>query len=101
MLLLLPAGLLVWYAAGSKHRAPLRELPVFGPKGAADAKTHRVPPFRFISQYGDTVSDRTVAGKIYVSEFFFTTCRTICPVMNANLDHIYDQFRHDKDFLIL
>lgn len=40
-------------------------------------------------------------GKIYVAEYFFTTCKSICPVMNDNLKRVYKEFRNRKDFLIL
>lgn len=60
-----------------------------------------VQPFKFINQDGQTVTEKDMAGKIYVAEYFFTTCTGICPDMNKNLKKVYDEFRDEKDFYIL
>lgn len=60
-----------------------------------------VPAFSFIDQNGDTLTDRKTEGKVYVAEFFFTTCKGICPRMNANMRRVYDEFRSEPDFMIL
>ncbi|HMR90774.1 MAG TPA: SCO family protein [Chitinophagaceae bacterium] len=60
-----------------------------------------VQPFAFVNQDGKTVTDKDVTGKIYVSEFFFTTCPGICPIMNANMKKVYESLKQEKDFLIL
>ena len=60
-----------------------------------------VQPFSFVNQDGKTVTDRDVEGKVYVAEYFFTTCRGVCPRLNTNLRRIYDRFKNEKDFLIL
>ena len=44
-----------------------------------------VQPFSFINQDGKTVTDKDVEGKVYVAEYFFTTCQGICPTMNTNM----------------
>ena len=61
----------------------------------------RVLPFAFTNQDGKTVTENDVAGKVFVAEYFFTTCKNICPVMNGNMKTVYDRFKNDKDFLIL
>lgn len=79
-------------------------LPYFGPKNALklnDTTYHRVPAFSFVNQHGEITDTTTVEGKIYVSEFFFTTCHSICPIMNTNLIEVYKSFKDDKDVLIL
>lgn len=60
-----------------------------------------VQPFNFTNQDGKKITEREVSGKVYVAEYFFTTCKGICPKMNRNMKKIYDEFRMQKDFLIL
>lgn len=61
----------------------------------------RVLPFSFTNQDGRTVTENDVAGKVFVAEYFFTTCKSICPVMNGNMKKVYERFKNDTDFLIL
>ena len=60
-----------------------------------------VRPFAFTDQDGKTLTDRDVAGKVYVAEYFFTTCPGICPDMNNNMRKVYEKFKDENDFLIL
>lgn len=60
-----------------------------------------VQPFSFINQDGKVVTDKDVEGKVYVAEYFFTTCPGICPTMNTNMKRVYEKFKNEKDFLIL
>lgn len=71
------------------------KLPILGAPG------HTVPGFSFIDQNGNTKAKADVAGKIYVAEFFFTTCTGICPKMNANMEKVYAKYKDKPDFLIL
>ncbi|MDN3494168.1 SCO family protein [Winogradskyella bathintestinalis] len=57
-----------------------------------------VPEFSFTNQYGKTVTNKDYLGKVYVVEFFFTTCPTICPIMNRNLVEVQDQFENFDNF---
>ncbi len=61
----------------------------------------RVLPFSFVNQYGNTVTEKDVEGKVFVAEYFFTTCKNICPIMNENMKIVYDKFKNEKDFVIL
>jgi len=61
----------------------------------------RVLPFSFTSQDGKKVTEKDVAGKIFVAEYFFTTCKSICPIMNTNMKMVYERFKNENDFLIL
>ena len=61
----------------------------------------RVSPFSFINQDGNKVTEKDVAGKVFVAEYFFTTCKSWCPIMHANMKLVYDEFKNEKDFLIL
>ena len=58
----------------------------------------RVPAFSFTNHNGETITDKDYLGKVYVVEFFFTTCPTICPRMNRNLVEIQNEFENYKNF---
>ena len=58
----------------------------------------KVPEFNFVNQNGELVSNNDYIGKVYIVEFFFTTCTTICPIMNTNLIHIQNSFTKFSDF---
>jgi len=60
-----------------------------------------VKPFSFTNQDGKQVTERDMAGKVYVAEYFFTHCEGICPKMNNNMRLVYDEFRNDSNFIIL
>jgi protein SCO1 len=60
-----------------------------------------VKPFSFINQDGKTVTEQDLKGKVTVVEYFFTTCKGICPRMNGSLKKVYEQFKDEPDFLIL
>ena len=60
-----------------------------------------VRPFSFTNQDGKSVTEKEVAGKVYVAEYFFTSCKGICPKMNNNMKLVYEEFKEEKNFLIL
>jgi protein SCO1 len=60
-----------------------------------------VQPFSFTNQEGRHITEKNTAGKVYIAEYFFTTCKGICPKMNSNMKKIYGRFKDEKDFLIL
>lgn len=60
-----------------------------------------VHPFSFIDQDGRTITNKDVAGKVYVAEYFFTTCKGICPKLNTNLKAVYEKYKNTPGFLIL
>lgn len=60
-----------------------------------------VKPFNFINQDGKKITEKDVEGKVYVTEYFFTTCPTICPTMNKNMKNIYDKYVGQQDFIII
>jgi protein SCO1/2 len=104
LLLLVPVILVVWFFISFRNNRPLRVLPYYGPKNALkvnDTVYHSVPPFEFTDQYNEKINSDSVKGKIYVAEYFFTTCQSICPVMNDNLQKVYSMYRSKPDFLIL
>lgn len=60
-----------------------------------------VKPFHFTTQDGLMFTDRDMLGKVCVVEYFFTTCKGICPKMNTNMKVIYEQFRNEPGFMIV
>ncbi len=64
-------------------------------------KLHKISDFSFIDQEGKKVSNETVKGKIYVANFFFTICPSICPTMTQNLLTVQSTFKNDTDILML
>lgn len=63
-----------------------------------NGKERKVPPFTFINQDKDTITNTTFKGKVYLVEFFFTRCPGICIPMNQNLIHIAEQFKDEDKF---
>ena len=70
-------------------------------KDPAYSSIHRIPAFSFTNQNGETVTEKTVAGKIYVADFIFTRCGSICPKMTANMGTLQEKFKNDDDVLLL
>jgi protein SCO1 len=60
-----------------------------------------VKPFSFANQNGTIFTEKEVAGKVYVAEYFFTTCKGICPKMNTNMKKVFDLFGQEPRFMIL
>jgi len=56
------------------------------------ASIGEVPDFSFTNQNGETITNQDYKGKVYVAEFFFTTCPSICPIMNRNMVTIQNEF---------
>ncbi|GAA4277585.1 SCO family protein [Aquimarina mytili] len=60
-----------------------------------------IPDFRFINQFGEEVTQAEFDGRMYVADFFFTTCPTICPAMAGNKIRIQEAFKNNSEVLIL
>jgi protein SCO1/2 len=91
--------------------SPIRILPIYQPAQVNyelvdstiqyQKKYHRIANFSLTNQNGDTITQEFYKDKIYVADFFFTTCQTICPIMT---DHMYDIQKEtiaDPDLLLL
>ncbi len=66
-----------------------------------DTVYHQIADFSFINQMGDSVSSASVTGKVYVADFFFTSCPTICPIMKKEMLRVFEKFESNPEFLIL
>jgi protein SCO1 len=95
---LVVVGLMI--AACSKPQPP---LPIFGEREVMGADTvyHKIADFSFVDQDSNAVTGDTFKGKIYVADFFFTSCRTICPIMKTQMLRVYDSIQNDAEVLIL
>lgn len=64
-------------------------------------KYHTIADFSLINQNGDTISQADYANKIYVADFFFTTCQTICPIMTDHMYQIQQEILNDDEVMLL
>ncbi len=90
---------------------PKKSLPIFNPADVnpelVDStvqyirKYHKIPAFSFVNQNGKIITDKTYAGKIYVADFFFTTCGSICPKMTNNMALVQQAYLTDSRVMFL
>lgn len=80
-----------------------KKLPILGEREFinGDSVYHSIPDFTFVDQDSNVVTNKTYEGKIYVTDFFFTTCPTICPVMKTQMLRIYEKFKDNPEVGIL
>lgn len=91
--------------------SPKKSLPIYNPADVnpelVDStvqyvrKYHKIPAFSFVNQNGKLITDKTYDGKIYVADFFFTTCGSICPKMTNNLALVQQAFLNDSRVMLL
>jgi protein SCO1/2 len=84
--------------------SPKKEkLPIFGETeyNGKDTVYHTIAPFQFVDQDSAIVNNATFKNKIYVADFFFTSCRTICPIMKTQMLRVYEATKDLDDVLIL
>ncbi len=74
-------------------------IPGFGKVGLP--QLNKVQSFSFPDQDGERITNKDVEGKVYIAEFFFTTCHGICPKLNTNLKLVYEKYKNEPDFKIL
>ena len=96
LILVLPSAIYIILTTG-KHN--FIHLPIVGPN--SDSTFHKIPDFLFLNQFGDTISSSEYRGSIYVANFFFTTCPTICPPMTYQMLRIQQKIANDSTFKIL
>ncbi|MCX8491286.1 MAG: SCO family protein [Cyclobacteriaceae bacterium] len=80
-----------------------KELPIFGERDVIGSDTiyHTIAKFQFIDQDSALVNNETFKDKIYVADFFFTSCRTICPIMKTQMVRVYEATQEMPDVLLL
>jgi protein SCO1/2 len=104
-------SVLVMWSACKPGSSDKKTLPIYGSrepvtktvdgKSVTDTIYQTIPKFKFVNQYGDSISNKSLDGDIYVADFFFTTCPSICPVMHRNMLKVYDSFKSRGDFKII
>ncbi|MEQ6118774.1 SCO family protein [Reichenbachiella sp. MALMAid0571] len=72
-----------------------------GGKTVSDTIPHTISDFSFIDQDSTVITNETFKGKIYISDFFFTSCPTICPAMKKQMLRVYDKFLENDKVSIL
>lgn len=83
------------------------KLPILGPRetieinGKVDTIYHQIPDFSLINQDSLAYGTKDLEGKVFVADFFFTTCPTICPVMKTQLLRVHEKFKEEEDFKII
>jgi protein SCO1 len=92
MLAILTTGIIYFVSVGFGNK---NRLPVLGEPG------HMAGGFSFLNQDGKLVTEKSVRNKVTVVEYFFTSCPSICPVMNRNLKEVYEKFKTNSGFMIL
>lgn len=100
-------GIFVFY----QLLTPQERLPIYSPVDVnpllVDAsmqhirKNHTIASFDLINQNGEKVTAKTFEDKIYVTDFFFTRCGTICPIMTSNMEVVQKEFLNDPEILLL
>lgn len=63
--------------------------------------SHKIPQFSFTNQNGENITNNTYKDKIYVADFFFTTCPGICPKLTKNMGSLQDAYKNDDDIMLL
>jgi len=108
---MLIAGFINKYYYSDDYRNPNNKLQIINPsdvnKSLVDSSIahvsdgHTVGDFSFINQEGEEITQQNLQGKIYVADFFFTTCGGICPKMTKQLQRVQTEFSTDTNFRIL
>ncbi|MEP7237655.1 MAG: SCO family protein [Ferruginibacter sp.] len=92
--------------ADTSMALPFINKPDFTPEWIAKTDTayksiHTIPAFSFTNQDGETVTEKNVEGKIYVTDFIFTRCGSICPIMTTNMGLLQAKYKDNDDILLL
>ena len=90
---------------------PVEKLPIYQPASVNSELVdttivhkinyHKISDFSLTNQNGETVTQNKFDNKIYVADFFFTTCQSICPIMTKNMKDIQDKLIKDSEVLLL
>ena len=90
---------------------PIETLPIYSPSMVSKElveeniqfikKYHKIKDFSMKNQNGETITQEFYNDKIYVADFFFTTCPTICPIMTENMGYIQEKIKNDSDIFLL
>ena len=101
--LALVIALLSAYFFKSSNKKPITFLPIYGPKNTTKSDTdyHTIKQFNFINQYGNNITLESIKNKIVVCDYFFTTCKSICPIMSNQMERVQNHFATNNDIILL
>ncbi len=96
----------IGYLIVSRGENNYQKLEILGPKEPVSAKPgdtiyHSIAPFSLLSHNGTVFTDKNLEGKIYVADFFFATCQTICPKMSMQMKRVQEAYKDDNDILLV
>ncbi|MBT8385582.1 MAG: SCO family protein [Bacteroidia bacterium] len=102
---------IIFVAIGYFLLTPEKKLPVYNPADVnpklVDAtvkhkrSNHKISDFTLINQNGDIITQDNYQDKIYIADFFFTRCQTICPIMTMNMSELQSHYKNDQDIMFL
>lgn len=107
ILLIVAAGVFIYAFFIYDKGKPTRILPVYGEKqyeaknGKTDTTYHTIQDFHFTDQDGKTITQDSFKESVYVTDFFFTTCHSICPVMSSQMERIYTKYKGNNEVKFL
>jgi protein SCO1/2 len=103
-------AIMLWSACKS-NPGDKKTLPIYGNrqpvtktvdgKAVTDTLYQTISKFKTVNQYGDSISNKSLGGDIYIADFFFTTCPSICPIMHRNMLSVYNAFKSTGDIKII
>ena len=91
--------IMVGCQSDQKTRLPSLGIPEIQKNG--DTLFHTIPEFKFVDQDSNMVTKSTFEDKIYVADFFFTSCPSTCPVMTKQMKRIYDRFEDENRLMFI
>ena len=96
----------LYFLVKPKDRLPVYNPVDVNPRLVDDSvkhisRNHRISDFNLINQNGEAITKEDFEGKIYVADFFFTRCQTICPIMAVNMKDLQEEFKSDPDLKFL
>jgi len=102
-ILLIPS---IGYLIVSSGKNKYTHLEIFGPKEPSatvpgDTVYHTIAPFELDAHTGERFSSKQLEGKIYVADFFFATCQTICPKMSMQMKRIQEAYKNDPEIVLV
>lgn len=94
------------YLIVSRGKNNYQRLEIFGPKepsstNPGDTSYHTIAPFELTAHDKSVFSDKDLEGKIYVADFFFATCQTICPKMSMQMKRVQEAYKEDPDVILI
>jgi len=100
--------IIMFYKIKTKDYLPLKkyqpcdfDTTLLDPSIAHICKYHKIADFKLTNQNGEIVTEENYKDKIYIADFFFTTCQDICPIMTNNMYLLQEEFKYDEDILLL